>query len=88
MITNNNSIFIIYEMFAQETQIIVFAEGKPCNISYCRSLPKRIADVAIMTAARLGPSQLYVAAPQFLYDELVTLIGNNNNITKIERVEE
>ena len=72
-----NGIFINYDPFALESQVLIVQDGNAIGDTYSKSevneLASRLIEL-ITTDENLNDVKVYVRAPDFIYDELTNLV--------------
>ena len=73
-----NGIFINYDPFAMESQILIVHNGNAIGDTYSQSevneLTEKLFDI-VTNSDKLGNDvKVYVRAPDFIYDELTNLV--------------
>ena len=72
-----NGIFINYDPFALESQVLIVQDGNAIGDTYSKSEVNELASrlIELITAdENLNDVKVYVRAPDFIYDELTNLV--------------
>lgn len=88
-----NSIFINYDPFGMESQVLITKEGKTVGNTYYRSELSKLAEFVVKSAHEHDIQSVHVRAPAVLYDELNNLVQAQEHVLysmnqiKMERIQ-